>query len=146
LRPSRSAELCEPRPADILIMETTFGRPIYQFPPTDEVMQGVIRFCQQALDNDEIPVLYGYSLGKSQELLRSLGQAGLPIMLHAAVHKLTEIYKNLGQTFPDYELYDAATARGKVLICPPHIAGTAILRKLGKTRTAMLTGWAVDPG
>jgi DNA ligase 1 len=143
LRPSRSAELCEPRPADILIMETTFGRPIYQFPPTDEVMQGVIRFCQQALDNDETPVLYGYSLGKSQELLRSLG---LPIMLHAAVHKLTEIYKNFGQTFPDYELYDAATARGKVLVCPPHIAGTAMLRKLGKTRTAILTGWAVDPG
>ena len=33
LRRSLSAEPCEPRRADILIMETTFGRPQYVFPP-----------------------------------------------------------------------------------------------------------------
>lgn len=83
LRPGLSAEKCEPRLAEILIMETTFGRPQYVFPPTQEVLKSVLRFCREALDNDETPVLLGYSLGKSQELLCSLGQAGLPLMLHA---------------------------------------------------------------
>jgi len=77
LRHSLSAEPCEPRPADILIMETTYGRPVYRFPPTAEVLNGVVQFCREALDNDEIPVLLGYSLGKSQELLRGLSNAGL---------------------------------------------------------------------
>ncbi|MGZ5544856.1 MAG: MBL fold metallo-hydrolase, partial [Limisphaerales bacterium] len=69
LRRGLSAEPCVPVKADTLIMETTYGQPKYRFPPTAEVIQGVIRFCREALDNDETPVLLGYSLGKSQEIL-----------------------------------------------------------------------------
>jgi DNA ligase-1 len=145
LRKGLSAEPCEPRPADILIMETTFGQPRYQFPPTDAVMKGVLRFCKEALDNDETAVLLGYSLGKSQEILCALAEAGLPIMLHGSVHKLTEIYAQFGQCFPVYEKYEASKAKGKVLLCPPHLSNSAMLRNLGKTRKAVLTGWAVDP-
>ncbi len=145
LREGLSAERCEPRHADILIMETTYGRPQYQFPPSNEVIQGVIRFCREALDNDETPVLLGYSLGKSQELLCGLGEAGLPLMLHGTVHRLTKIYEQFGQCFPPYERYEAGAAQGKVLLCSPSVAGSAMLRNLGRTRLAVLTGWAVDP-
>jgi len=145
LRRSLSAELCEPRHADILIMETTYGRPQYVFPPTDAVIQGVIRFCREALDSDETPVLLGYSLGKSQEILCGLGDAGLPIMLHGTVFRLTQIYEQFGQCFPKYERYEASSARGKVLLCPPNVTNSAMLRNLGKIRSAILTGWAVDP-
>ncbi len=145
LRRGLSAEACEPRHADILVMETTYGRPRYQFPPTEAVLRGVVRFCREALDNEETPVLLGYSLGKSQELLCGLAGAGLPLMLHGAVHSLTQIYEQFGQCFPKYEPYDAATARGKVLVCPPSVSGSAMLRNLGRVRTAVLTGWAVEP-
>lgn len=146
LRKGLSAEACEPHHADILIMETTYGRPEYRFPPTEAVMQGVIRFCREALDNDEVPVLLGYSLGKSQELLCGLGDAGLPIMLHGTVFKMTQVYEQFGQCFPKYEPYEAGKAAGKVLLCPPSVVNSAMLRNLGKARTAVLTGWAVDPG
>jgi DNA ligase 1 len=145
LRSGLSAEQCVPRHADILIMETTYGRPHYQFPPTKSVIEGVVRFCREALDNEETAVLLGYSLGKSQELLCGLGDAGLPIMLHGTVHKLTKIYEQFGHCFPPYEKYDSDAARGKVLLCPPNVAGSAMLRNLGRTRIAVLTGWAVDP-
>jgi DNA ligase-1 len=145
LRRGLSAEPCEPRHADILVMETTFGRPEYRFPPTDAVIASVIRFCREALDNDETPVLLGYSLGKSQELLCGLGDAGLPLMLHGTVWNLTKVYEQFGQCFPPYERYEAGTARGKVLLCPPSVSNSAMLRKLGRVRTAVLTGWAVDP-
>ena len=145
LRRGLSAEPCEPRPADILIMETTYGRPEYCFPPTAAVLRGVVHFCREALDNEETPVLLGYSLGKSQELLCSLGDAGLPLMLHGSVWKLTRIYEQFGQCFPPYEPYQAGSAQGKVLLCPPQVANSAMLRNLGRTRTAILTGWAVDP-
>ncbi|SPE50590.1 putative DNA ligase [Verrucomicrobia bacterium] len=145
LRRSLSAEPCEPRQADILVMESTFGRPQYVFPPTQAVLEGVVHFCREALDNDETPVLFGYSLGKSQELLCGLAEAGLPLMLHGAAHQLTRIYEQFGQRFPSYEQYSADGARGKVLLCPPNSLGPSMLRALGKTRTAILTGWAVDP-
>ena len=111
LRRGISAEPCEPRRADVLIMETTYGRPQYAFPPAEDVLKGIRRFCREALDNDETPVLLGYSLGKSQELLCGLADAGLPLMLHGAVFKLTQIYEKFGQCFPKYERYDSGTAR-----------------------------------
>ena len=144
LRPGLSAEPCRPQAADILIMETTYGRPQYVFPPTADVLKGVVRFCREALDNGETPVLLGYSLGKSQELLCSLGDENLPLMLHGAVYKLTKIYEQFGQCFPKYERYEAGLAQGKVLLCPPNVVNSAMLRNLGRTRTAILTGWAVD--
>jgi DNA ligase-1 len=144
LRRGLSAEPCEPVQADILIMETTYGRSQYVFPPTADVLKGVIRFCRESLDNDETPVLLGYSLGKSQELLCSLADEHFPLMLHGTVFKLTEIYEQFGQCFPKYERYEAGSARGKVLLCPPNVLNSAMLRSLGKTRTAILTGWAVD--
>lgn len=145
LRRSLSAETCEPRRADILVMETTFGRPHYKFPPSEAVLTAVIKFCREALDNEETPVLLGYSLGKSQEILCGLGEAGLPLMLHSTVFRLTEIYQQFGQCFPAYEKYEASRARGKVLLCPPNVTNSAMLRKLGPVRSAILTGWAVDP-
>ncbi len=117
LRRGLSAEPCEPRRAETLIMETTYGQPRYQFPPTAEVLKGVIRFCREAIDNDETAVLLGYSLGKSQELLRGLADAGLPILLHDSVFKLTQIYERLGQTFPNYGKFEGRPVAGSVLIC-----------------------------
>ena len=145
LRPGLSAERCDPRPADVLVMETTYGRAHYVFPPAAEVMKGIVRFCREALDNEETPVLLGYSLGKSQEILCGLGDAGLPIVLHGAIHRLTKIYEQFGKCFPPYEKYEAEKARGKVLLCPPSVANSAMLRGLGRTRVAVLTGWAMDP-
>ena len=145
LRAGLSAECCEPCRADILIMETTFGRPQYRFPPTPEVLRGIVRFCQESLDNDETPVLLGYSLGKSQELLCGLAEAGFKLSLHGSAFKLTKIYEQLGQKFPEYERYEAGNTQGKVLVCPPSVVGSAMLRNLGRARTAVLTGWAVDP-
>ncbi len=146
LRRGLSAEPCQPVHADVLIMETTYGQPKYHFPPTEEVLRGVVRFCQQALDNDETAVLYGYSLGKSQEILCALATAGLPIVLHASVFNMTKVYEQFGHSFPSYEKYEAGKAQGKVVLCPPSVAGSAMLRSLGKTRCAVLTGWAVDAG
>ena len=65
-------------------------------------------------------------------------------MLHGTVHRLTRIYEQFGQCFPKYERYEAGSARGKVLVCPPNVTNSAMLRNLGKVRTAILTGWAVD--
>ena len=141
-----SAEMCQPVHAETLIMETTYGRPQYRFPPTEDVMRGVVRFCKEAIDNDETAVLYGYSLGKSQEILCALTDAGLPIVLHGAVFNMTKVYEQFGHCFPPYEKYEPGKAQGKVILCPPSVARSTMLRNLGRTRCAVLTGWAVDPG
>lgn len=146
LRPGYAAEPCQPPRADVLIMETTFGLPRYAFPPQEEVVAAMIAFCRQALAEGAVPVLYCYSLGKSQEVLRALAPAGIPVMLHAAAAQLTRIYEQLGWTFPAYRDFDAREANGHIVICPPAHQRTGLLRHLPARRTAVVTGWALDSG
>jgi DNA ligase-1 len=145
LRPGKSAEPAEWRQADTLIMETTFGLPLYRFPPTEHVIDQVVAFCREALEEGEVPVLLGYSLGKAQEILCSLDGAGLTPMLHGSVYQMTRIYEQLGQSFCKYVRYNANDVGGKVLICPPTANRSRMLGKIPRKRVAMISGWAVDP-
>ena len=147
LRASRSAEPAEWRHAETLIMETTYGLPRYRMPPTEEVVTQMVRFCEEALEEDAVPVLLGYSLGKSQEILCALLNAGLTPMLHGSVFRMTELYRLLNPDFPTgYLRYAAGDIAGKVLICPPNTTRSPMLQRIKNRRTAVLTGWALDPG
>ena len=72
LRRGLSAEPCEPRPADILIIETMYGRPQYVFPPSEEVLKGIIRFCHEAIDNDETPCCWAIPSAKAKSFFAVL--------------------------------------------------------------------------
>jgi DNA ligase 1 len=145
LRPGKSAEQAEWRQADTLIMETTFGLPRYRFPSTEQVIEQVVTFCQETINDDQVPVLLGYSLGKAQEILCSLEGAGFTPMLHGSVYRMTRIYEEFGQTFCKYVRYHPDAVAGKVLICPPSANRSRMLETIPRKRVAILTGWAVDP-
>jgi DNA ligase-1 len=146
LRAGLSSERIAWRAADTLIMETTFGKPEFVFPPTETVLSDVVKFCREALEDGEVPVLLGYSLGKAQEILCAVAAAGLKPMLHGAVAKLTRIYRELVPGFPDFAAYKASEVGGHVLIAPPSVKGSRMLSGIKKKRVAMLTGWAMTPG
>src|SRR5712692_2266580 len=139
LRPGKSAEPAQWRQADTLIMETTFGLPRYQFPPTERVVGQIVAFCREAIDDVEVPVLLGYSLGKAQEILCSLDGAGLTPMLHGSVFQITRIYEQFGQRFCKYVRYNANDVAGKVLICPPSANRSRMLERISRKRVAMIS-------
>src|SRR5450432_3893310 len=99
LRQGRSAETAEWKQADTLIMETTYGLPRYRLPPTELVVQQIVAFCRDTLEEGATPVLLGYSLGKAQEILCSLAEADLQPMLHGSAFQMTKIYEQFGQSF-----------------------------------------------
>jgi Cft2 family RNA processing exonuclease len=141
LRAGLASEVCLPQPADILIMETTFGLARYQLPASASVWQEVHQFCRAALAEGVTPVLHGYSLGKSQEIMRSVVAAGLPVMVHEQVAAMTRLYEELGENFGAWKTFDPLRARGQVIISPPmgKLGGD-----FGPVRTAVITGWAMD--
>jgi len=144
LRPSATAETCATPPADTLIMESTFAKPQYDFPPAEEVFKNVISFCRETLSENKIPILLGYSLGRSQEILCGLSDAGLPIMLHPKVEKVTRTYERFGCRFPAYSTFAPLFAAGHVIITPSQALKSEPFRALPPSRTAVLTGWAID--
>ena len=146
LRPSLAAEPCASPRADVLIMETTFGLPRYVFPPQEKIEADIVAFCRQALADKVTPVLYAYSLGKTQELLQIVGGAGLPVMLHANSLKMTKRYAELGMKLPPYGLLDPRNHAGHVVIAPPMQNHLAPLTWINPKRTAIASGWAMDSG
>ena len=144
LRPSLAAEPCSVPRADVLIMETTFGLPRYVFPPQEQVEREIVDFCRAALADKVAPVLYAYSLGKTQELLQIVGRAGLPVMLHVHGYRLTQRYAELGMKLPRFAQLDTGNYAGHVIIAPPMSGQTEPLTWINPKRTAVATGWAID--
>ena len=145
LRAGFFAEPCTPAAADVLVMETTFGRPRYVFPPADETRAAVADFCRRTLAESQVPVLLGYSLGKAQEIQRALGSCGFPTMVHDSIARLNAVYTELGHPVPETVPWNPARAAGHVVLAPPG-AALAALRRAQAVRVAVLTGWALDPG
>ena len=146
LRQGASAETTAHTHAETLIMETTYGLPRYVFPPFEEVMSQILKFCIESLEEGATPVLLGYSLGKSQEILANLCGAGMRVMLHSTIAKLIPVYESEGIVFPEHTPWDTKTAAGHVLICPPTSAGSKSMALVKKRRVAAITGWALDAG
>ncbi len=147
LEPTLTAEAAEVVPCDVLVMESTFGSPRYAFPPKAEVLAAVRRFVDDALSDGATPVLLAYALGKGQEILKFLGEAGYRCRAHASVHALDRIYERLGVALPNVRaLGPEGPERGEVVVCPPHLAASSSMRGVRRRRTAVLTGWALDGG
>jgi DNA ligase 1 len=146
LRQGMSAEPIEWVHADTLIMETTYGLPKYVFPPIEQVTAELTKFCLETLEEDLVPILFGYSLGKAQEILAALSGSGLRMMLHPSIYKITKFYEEqYNQPLPEYSPYDESRTAGSVVICPPAANRTRLVQRIKDRRTAILTGWALDP-
>ena len=145
-RPSRTAETPEFPKSDILVMETTFGRPQFVFPPTNEIEKDVIRFARETLDDGETPVLFAYSLGKAQEALAILAKAGIPAVVTKPVSEMTAACRDLGIVLPEPVLLEKSIPSGVAVVAPPNAVRSRVIRSHKKRRTAMLSGWALTPG
>jgi Cft2 family RNA processing exonuclease len=145
LRPSFSAETCTPRPADVLIMETTFGRPEYLMPPTEQVGADIVKFCLDSIRQGAVPILRAYALGKSQELIHWASQTGRPVCVHSSIHELALIYAQHGHLFPPYKILSDLLPTECVIICPPQVQRIPGLTSTTPVRTAVVTGWAINP-
>jgi hypothetical protein len=132
-------------PCDTLIMESTFGDPLYRFPPEEETAQRLYSAVDRALAENRTPVVLAYSLGKSQEGLEWLLRRGYRVMLHGAIWSITEIYREMGVTFSgEYEKYDRHRLKGCVLIAPPNCRKQPMITNIARRYTILLTGWAMS--
>jgi putative mRNA 3-end processing factor len=145
--PTHAAEAAEVMSCDVLVVESTFGHPRYVFPPKEETLLAVRRFVDDALSDGVTPVLLGYALGKAQEILKYLADAGYRCAAHPVVHAVNRVYEAHGVPFPNVRaLPPEGPDAGEVVVAPPHLARSPGMRGVRRRRTAVLTGWAVDGG
>ncbi|HEY0405757.1 MAG TPA: MBL fold metallo-hydrolase [Pyrinomonadaceae bacterium] len=145
LRPNVTAESAVIVPCDTLVMESTFGDPLYRFPPDVATFDRLYAAVDRAFSDDRVPVVLAYALGKGQEALELLLRRGYRVTLHGSVWNVSEIYRELGVEFAGpYEKYDRERVRGRVLIAPPGCRKQPMITNIERRYLIMLTGWAMN--
>jgi Cft2 family RNA processing exonuclease len=144
LRPNVTAEDAVIVPCDTLVMECTFGEPLYRFPSDDQTAARLYAAVDRAFSDDRVPVALAYALGKGQEALEWLLRGGYRVTLHGSVWNVTEIYRELGVRFSgEYDRYHRDQLAGRVLIAPPGCRKQAMITNIARRYVIMLTGWAM---
>lgn len=128
--------------AEVLVVESTYGRPHFRFPDPDEVAWEIGLWCRRALEAGVTPVLLAHALGKAQEVMLALAGHGFRFALEARCVEYARGYSAAGIRLPDWTVLDGDPG-GRVVIAPP--AGKEAVRRLSRYRTALISGWAQDP-
>ena len=144
LGPSATSEPCELPHADVLVMESTFGRPHYRLPPRRAVVAQMLELVHAALAAGKTPVVHAYPLGKSQEVTKLLTQNGVPVLQHRVIFEISEIYERCGIDLGDFACFAGEPLAGHVVVTLPKSAKRFRLPSLGRTVSIAVTGWAMD--
>jgi Cft2 family RNA processing exonuclease len=127
---------------EVLVIESTYGRPHFRFPDPDTGAEVVARWCRRALDVGATPVLLAHATGKAQELMLALAPYGFRFALEERCVDSAEAYEAAGVRLPDWTTLEDEPG-DRVVIAPP--VGKEAVRRLGRYRTALVSGWACDP-
>jgi Cft2 family RNA processing exonuclease len=136
---------CAPTPVpscQVLVIESTYGRPHFRFPDPESAAEAVARWCRKALDSRVTPVLLAHATGKAQEVMLALARYGFRFALEERCVPSARAYEAAGLQLPDWVELDGEPGE-RVVIVPP--VGKEAVRRLGRYRTALISGWACDP-
>jgi putative mRNA 3-end processing factor len=145
-QPDATCKPFEPIRCDTFITESTFGLPIYRWPSSESVFEGINQWWRSNQDAGKTSMLLAYSLGKAQRLLAGIDASIGPIYTHGAVEKLNEGYRAAGVAIPDTTYVAKMDAKKTdwsrgLIICPPGAAGSTWAKRFGKKSLAMASGW-----
>ena len=143
LRPSLTCAPAEIPECDTLVVESTFGLPVFRFPETRLLREAIVAEARAALGEGATPVFLAYAFGKGPEVARILGGAGIPVSLHGAIEKMSSLYRAFGVTFPNAVPYDSPALEGRALVVPPPCRSQPMVTKIRNRRVVAVTGWAL---
>ncbi|XDD50010.1 ligase-associated DNA damage response exonuclease [Leptospira sp. WS92.C1] len=133
---------------DTFLSEATFAKPYYVWENPEFIFQNILNYILENKNQDAITVLYGYSLGKAQRILKGLSIIAesrgidLDFFVHDSILSMNTRYEESGILLPktkSIEQWSADSENHFVFITPP---GTPIPNpNFKKIRSAFCSGW-----
>ena len=131
------------------ITECTFGLPAFKWTPQAEVMTEINKWWSDNKADGKTSVLFGYTLGKAQRLLKHLDPGIGKIYTHGAVENMTNVLRPLCD-FPETTRITFETKKeeiaGNIVLAPPSAHGSTWIRKMSPYVTGSASGWMAFRG
>jgi putative mRNA 3-end processing factor len=131
------------------ITECTFGLPAFKWQPQDEVFAEINNWWQQNQSDGRTSVIFGYSLGKAQRLLKYLDTSIGKIYTHGAIENMTEVLRpqlKMPETTRITRDVKKEEIKGNIVVAPPSAHGTPWIKKMVPYVTASASGWMTFRG
>ena len=144
VEPDRTCAPFEPVRCDTFITESTFGLPIYQWQPEQEIFDDINAWWRKNADEGRASVVFAYAFGKAQRILSGLDPGIGPIICHGAAEPLNRVYREGGVALPPTRMVtevDKADVRRAIVIAPPSASGTTWMKRFGDYSDAFASGW-----
>ncbi len=131
------------------ITENTFGLPAFKWTPQAEVMDDINSWWAENRAERKTSVLFGYSLGKAQRLLKYLDTNIGTIYTHGAIENMTNVLRPM-LDMPPTVLVTRETKKeellGNIVLAPPSAHGSTWIRKMSPFVTGSASGWMAFRG
>lgn len=127
------------------ITESTFGLPVYRFPPPGEVYAAINEWWAGNAAAGINSVIIGYALGKAQRIMKHLDTGVGPVFTHGAVDNVNKVLMANGlqlpeaiRVTPDMQKKDI---KGAMIVAPPSAIGTPWLNRFAPFSLGVCSGW-----
>ena len=131
------------------ITECTFGLPAFKWLPQKEVFGDINQWWYDNQSEGKTSILFGYSLGKAQRLIKHLDTSIGKIYTHAAVENMNEVIRGVAD-LPETIRITKETKKneliGNMVIAPPSAHGSPWIRKMVPYVTGSASGWMAFRG
>ena len=132
-------------PCNTFITESTFGLPVYKWKPQTEVFAEINAWWKKNQNEGKTSVIAGYTLGKSQRILKNVDATIGKIFIHGALDAINRIMRDQGidlpQTFRVTDETRKEDLAGALVICPPSAVGSTWMRRFLPYSLAVASGW-----
>lgn len=131
------------------ITENTFGLPCFKWTPQAEVMNEINSWWSQNKAEGQTSVLFGYTLGKAQRLLKHLDPSIGKIYTHGAIENMTNVIRTMVE-LPETSLITPETKKedllGSIVLAPPSAHGSPWIKRMTPYVTGSASGWMAFRG
>jgi len=134
----------EPVKCHTFVSESTFGLPVYNWKPQEQIFGQIKDWISSNLDQHKTSVLVAYSLGKAQRLIKNLaGYSNLYV--HNSIASLNERFIAAGVGLPPViritpEVRKEEMQKG-IVIVPPALTEGRWIKSLINPATGICSGW-----
>lgn len=134
----------EPVICNAFVTESTFGLPIYNWLPQDEMFVQVKNWISNNQLQQKTSVFIAYSLGKAQRLMAGL-EGMAKIYVHNSINNLNRAIESCGIRLPESTIInmetDKAEVKENIVILPPALLGTNLIKRIPNASVAICSGW-----
>lgn len=141
----------EPVDANVLIVESTYGKPAYEFPAQDVLEERIVSWFEETRGT---PLLcFGYTLGRAQEVQHLVNRSTRAdrgeLYVTAAIESVNEVVEDACDVSFDATPYGRDTELGgdDVLVLPSQTSRLGFVSDIVEATGAVtvgFSGWAVD--